>query len=292
MKVGYIVTLYISKDSNYYENDLKLARDCFESLTYSDDVCLFVYNQGDLTVDEINGLIGPYNLEYHILGSGENVGIPKAKYIIVNHILNNFPEIEYIAETHLDMIFMPNWHIPLIEFLKETDEPMVCSRIICGTNNYYTIQDTGEVVQLPSDVKSMSFKLQELAEDKILPNNFTHPAIYQAKDLRGINFFDVGFLTGKQNFEDTSILIGFSYYMGTKNNWMIKCCLNSCNYHRIEGQRLRTQASDDYNKNLHGLITQYGAYGIKQWYTMTGCNNPYWSQIYESLIINKNAYDE
>lgn len=282
MKVGYVVTLYIDENTT----DLEMTRECLESLTYSDDVCLFIYNQGCLSTNEIHLLLSPYNFEYYILGSGENVGIPKARYVLIDYILKNHPEIEYIAEIHLDMIFMPNWHKPLISFLDSNADPMICPRIIKADNNNFYVQDTDTLVTLPNELDKKIFALEDFTEDAVI-FNFTNPVIYKSEALRGVNFYDTGFLTGMQTFEDTSLLIGFSYYMGTRSNWKPKCYLNSCVFHKIEGQRLRVMTEDDYNKNLHGLITQYGAYGIQQWYKMDG--NEYWNEVYQSMIIDKTA---
>ena len=289
MKIGYVVTLFIDKGGQFYDTDIGMTRKCFESLTYSDDVCLFIYNQGGLSEEEVHDLLKPYNLEYYILGSGVNVGIPKARYTIINHILTHYPEIQYIAEIHLDMIFMPNWHLPLVEFLQKNEDPMVCPRIVQGSDNNFTLQDNNAKVQLSSDLKSKVNDIQSFTEDKVI-NNFTNPVIYKAEALRGVHYYDIGFLTGKQTYEDTSLLIAFRYYMGTRYNWVPRCYLKSCVYHQIEGQRLRVMTGEDASKNLMGMVQQFGAYGIEQWAIMDN-NNFYWHDVYKSMIIDKDAYN-
>ncbi|SHJ46316.1 hypothetical protein SAMN02745163_02037 [Clostridium cavendishii DSM 21758] len=288
MKLAYIVTFYIDKNSDYYGRDLIMTKECFESLTFSENTEVFIYNQGNLTNGEISELLNPYDLKFYIIGSGKNVGIPKARYRLIKHILNTRPEIEYIAEIHLDMLFMANWHVPLIEYLSNTDEPMICPRIISNENSAFLIQDKNTPINFYGDLKTRLSKLSSFTENKVI-FGFTNPVIHKVEALKNINYYDAGFLTGMQNFEDTSLLIGYRYYMGSKSNWRPKCNLNSCVFHKIAAQRFRILSSDDYNKNLSGLIRQYGAYGILEWYKMDG--NEFYNNIYKSMILDKNAYD-
>jgi hypothetical protein len=288
MKLAYMVTFYVDKTSPTYEQDLIMTKECFESLSFSEGVVLFIYNQGNLTNEEISSLVKPYEFEFYIIGSGKNVGIPKARYRLTKYILNNYPETEYIAEIHLDMIFMPNWHIPLINYLANTDEPIISPRIISNEHSDFLIHDKRVPVDFSGSLQTRVNKLLSLTENKLI-YGFTHPAIHKVEALKNINYFDGGFLTAKQNFEDDSILLGYRYYMGTRVNWKSKCNLNSCVFHKIGAQRFRIEKNDDYNKNLNGFIRQYGAYGMLEYYKMNG--NRGYDNIYKSMILDKNAYD-
>jgi hypothetical protein len=288
MKLAYMLLFYVDKTSPMYEQDLVMIKECFESLTFSEGVEMFIYNQGNLTNEEISLLVKPYNFEFHIIGSGKNVGIPKARYRLTKYILNNYPETEYIAEMHLDMIFMPNWHIPLINYLANTDEPIISPRIISNETSEFLIYDKWMPIDFSGSLQTRINKLLSFTENKLI-FGFTHPAIHKVEALKDIHYYDPGFLTAKQNFEDDSILLGYRYYMGTRVDWKPKCNLNSCVFHKIGAQRFRILEDDDNNKNLHGFIQQYGAYGMLEYYKMRKIKG--YDSIYNSMVLDKNAYD-
>lgn len=288
MELIYMLPFFINSNHQYHNDELLMAKDCFQSLSQNNNVKLILYNQGSLTNEEINLILADYNLDCDIIGSGVNVGIPKSRYQMVNYLLANYPEARYVAEIHLDMIFPRDWDKPLIAYLEEHDDPIIGPRILRKFNNKFYLQDNGAEVNFIGTLEDKIQLLQTLTENRSV-YNFVHPLIHKLEALRNIHFYDPGFLTGYQNFEDTSLLIGYRYYMGTRSNWKPKCHFGSCVFHQIEGQRLNLPSMDDYAKNLEGLIKQYGAYGIYEWYRMD--NNPFWLNLFNSLIINKSAYE-
>ncbi len=289
MKLVYMLPFFINNSSQYFNEELKIAKDCLQSLSLSNDVKLIIYNQGSLTNSELTLILSNYsNIDFDIIGSGVNVGIPKSRYKLVNYLLENYSDTRYVAEIHLDMIFPPNWAKPLITYLEEHDDPIISPRILRKINNKFYLQDNGTEINFAGNLEDKTQILQSLTE-KSLVFNFVHPVIHKLEALRSIHYYDPGFLTGHQNFEDTSILIGYRYYMGTRSNWKPKCYWESCVFHQIEGQRLNILNTKDPQKNLDGLIRQYGAYGIYEWYAMDG--NPFWLNLFNQLIVDKSAYE-
>lgn len=273
MKLVYMIPFYISDT----DKDRKLARDCFDSLDLSDDVEVVISNQGYMTNDEIHEFMKNYKMKYHIIGVGENVGIPLSRYKSLEYIFNLPYEIDYIGEIHIDMILPPNWHKPLTDYLDNSDEPMLCVRTL------------GFDV-LPEKLEDKIKYLQNETFDDV-SEGFVHPVIHKAKILKEINPYDVGYFVGKQGYEDDAILLGYSYYLGTGKKWRPKAMSNSCVAHLGAAQRfLLAGKQAEFDKNLNGLNAMYGGMGFKELYRLHNKNEIFYG-IYQQTILDKDAYN-
>lgn len=273
MKLVYMIPFYISNTSE----EIQLARYCFDSLDLSDDVEVVIFNQGYMNNEEIKEFMKPYKMKYHILGIGENVGIAMSRYKTLEYIFNLPYEVDYIGEIHIDMIFTPNWHKPLVEYLENSDEPMLCVR-------------TAGYDELPEKFEDKIKYLQSQTFDDV-SEGFVHPAIHKAKILKEINPYDVGYFTGKQGYEDDAILLGYSYYVGRQRKWRPKAMSNSCVAHKGAAQRFKMgNRHVEFDKNLNGLNTMYGGMGFKELSRIHN-NSEYLYNIYKQTIMDKEAYN-
>ena len=46
------------------------------------------------------------------------------------YIWELMPDTEYISEIHPDMVFVPHWEDPLVDYLESHDEPLICCGIL------------------------------------------------------------------------------------------------------------------------------------------------------------------
>lgn len=285
-----MLPFFINKQEHLFDSDMKMAHDCLKSLTYSQDLKLVLYNQGGLTNQELNEYLRNFDLDYDIIGEGMNVGITMARYRSLQYIYQNYITANYIAEIHVDMIFSQNWHKPLIDYLASSEEPLISPRILSCKNSTYEFFDNAELVsRLPDTVEAVMALLQKSTKDNIV-EGFVHPVVHKVNVLKNIPAYDVGFLTGKQNFEDDSLLLGYNYYLGTAKQWKPKCCLHSCVYHKVVGQRSQLpNIPEEWQKNFLGLFTQYGAYGLKE-LTRIHDNHPFFYAQYRNCIVDRQAY--
>lgn len=88
--------LFIYKNPQKFESNLKLPKRCFESLAQSKENRIVVYNQGCLPNEVITNVLKSYGVSPIILGNGSNVGIPKARQTCFQYIWEHYSEIEYI----------------------------------------------------------------------------------------------------------------------------------------------------------------------------------------------------
>ncbi len=290
MDLIYMLPFFINDSKEYFNYEMNMAKECFESLKDCGSIKLIIYNQGILTNKEIENLLNSYsNISYDIMGSGVNEGIPKARYRMLKYIFDKYSEAKYIAEIHLDMIFTPNWDKPLIEYLENSDEPIISPRILiqeeCGK---YRFIDNEIGVDFPSSLLERVNMLNSCCEDRVI-EGFAHPIIHKVEILKNINPYDVGFLTGKQGYEDDSIILGYNYYIGTRHKWSPKISFKTCVYHKGVGQRDKVDNINiDFNQNVNGLNAQYGAYGFKELYRITGKSS--FLDLYNQCVRDKEAY--
>ncbi|MFZ2538058.1 MAG: hypothetical protein WAX04_04080, partial [Oscillospiraceae bacterium] len=174
------------------------------------------------------------------------------------YIWENYPDTEFISEIHIDMIFTNNWEDALVSYLENNDQPMISCGIVdpTGVRHFLDVP----AVKLPSNIECFNEYLKTLKVDKVV-HGFTNPCIHISKILKQVGGYDAHFLTGKQAFEDDSMLLGYYYYYGTRINWKPYVNYNSIVYHVTAGQRM--SLCDNVNINYNGLIKQYGAMGIK-----------------------------
>lgn len=260
MEIVYMIPFLVTKNGQ----DMKMAMECFESLERIENVQLVLYNQGYLNNHQLKSFMEDYNFDVHILGGTTNVGITMARHECLEYIWKTWPEVKYIAEAHVDMVFTPHWHKPLIKFLEDTGEPIVCPRILIYENNAYRTNFSEETFNFPKDLDGRIKVLESLQEDTV-KEKFVHPVIHRAEVLKEIHPYDVRFLTGKQGYEDDSILLGYNYYIGTKHKWRPKMYMGSCVYHKTLAQRIGLpNIFDEFSKNYMGLKNQYGGYGFEE----------------------------
>ncbi|OPA73070.1 hypothetical protein BVG16_30870 [Paenibacillus selenitireducens] len=260
MKIVHTMPLLIRGEFSY-EDDLRMAKTCFESLRASEDCLVVLYNQGCLCNDDLRGILTSYGLSAVILGHGENIGIARARQTCFEYIWEHCGDVEYISEIHVDMVFPPNWHVPLVDYLASSDEPMISPGIV---TMYGELQPISEEIAIPDNAAALIALLGDLNREEIR-EGFVHPVVHKASILREIGGYDTRFLRGKQGYEDDSLLLGYLYYMGTRSNWRPKCYLKSWVYHATMAQRMSLPDKHlEFALNEEGLIRQYGAYGLKR----------------------------
>ncbi|WP_152393326.1 hypothetical protein [Paenibacillus guangzhouensis] len=260
MKIVHTLPLLIRGEFSY-DDDLRMAKTCFESLRMSDDCLVVVYNQGCFSNEDLREILTSYDLQAVILGHGENVGIAQGRQTCFEYIWEHHGDVEYISEIHLDMVFPPQWHVPLVDYLVSTDEPMISPGIV---TIYGVLQPFNDEIAIPDNTEALIAMLSDLNREETR-EGFVHPVVHKASVLREIGGYDTRFLKGKQGYEDDSLLLGYLYYMGTRTNWKPKCYLKSWVYHATMAQRMALPDKHlEFALNKEGLIRQYGAYGLKR----------------------------
>ncbi|GAB6926142.1 hypothetical protein JCM10914A_01250 [Paenibacillus sp. JCM 10914] len=259
VRIIHSLPLFIRESSR--ESDLQMATLALDSLRKSDESMIVIYNQGCLTHEELQVWLDAREIIGTLLGSGQNVGIAAARQACFEYIWTQYPDVEYISEIHVDMIFPPNWYEPLLAYLERSGEPMVSPGILTASGELQPLQ---EFITLPDDPDELIRTLQHLSREDIA-QGFVHPVIHQASVLRQIGGYDTRFLSGKQGYEDDSLLLGMRYYMGTRTAWRPKCCLESWVFHTTMAQRMSLPDKHiDFARNEEGLFRQYGVYGINE----------------------------
>lgn len=287
VRIIHTLLWYINKGKE--TDELKMVRECLKSLEKTADTCIVVYNQGYQTNDEVLDFLKAFNITFYILGSGNNIGIPAARQQCFEFIWNTFPDVEYISELHVDMIFPVDWDKPLIEFLDQTDEPIVGPGIITSDGELYpsNLQQTAVKIEIPEHLSQWVEIAPKYKEDRTI-KGLTYPLIHKSEALKAIGGYDLQFLRGAQEFEDDSLLLGYLYYMGIKSNWYPKINLNSIVYHAIGYQRFNiTGYQNESSKNLNGLFIMYGAMGFKHLADIhTEIRYPFFMALYQAGLNN------
>ncbi len=258
MKLIHTLPLWINESER--NSNIDMMKRCFKSLEKSSENTIVIYNQGCFDNDELTVLLSPFNIKSIIIGEGINIGIAKARQLCFEYIWEYYPDVQYISEIHLDMLFPPKWHLPIIDYLNDTDEPMLSPGIM---TKYGELQPLNSYIELPSESSEVIQYLEQLSRNQVV-ERFVHPVIHKASVLKEIGGYDTNFLKGKQGYEDDSLLLGYLYFMGTRTNWKPKCYLKSWVYHATMAQRMSlTDKHLDFELNEEGLYHQYGAYGLK-----------------------------
>lgn len=252
-----IHTLLFLCRENSRQEDFNMMEACLRSLEKSTFKTVVVYNQGCLSGDELKDYLKDFALEFYILGEGVNTGTTVGRQACFGYIWENFPDTAYISEIHPDMIFPPHWEDAPVAYLESHDEPVVSCGIVDRSGKMPFLNKTAV---LPASPDGYDGFLESLREDTVL-DGFTVPCIHVSKILRETGGYDPAFLTGKQCFEDDSMLLGYYYYYGTKANWRPKICYGSVVYHAVAGQRMNL--GDNVMINFNGLVRQFGAAGLK-----------------------------
>lgn len=255
---GLVHTLLLLFRKEFLQQDQELARICLSSLESSKYKTVIIYNQGYLSNQQLEEFLRGFELNFIIIGEGENVGISRGRQNCFEYIWKYMREVKYISELHLDMIFTPLWEEVLIEYLETHEEPMISCGIVDKDGDMKFIE--GTIKEIPKDTREMQEVLRELTNNQIV-HGFTHPCIHVSHILEEIGGYDLRFLKGKQCFEDDSLLLGYYYYYGTKAKWYPKVNYQSVVYHAIAMQRL--ELTDNITINFNGLVKQYGAMGLK-----------------------------
>ncbi|GAB6171935.1 hypothetical protein JCM15765_14130 [Paradesulfitobacterium aromaticivorans] len=246
-------------------SDLKMAEECLKSLAAGHSAAtLVLYNQGYLSNEELEEFLIRFPIKHVILGSGVNIGIPAARQACFEYIWGNIPEAKYISEIHVDMIFTKDWADTVIDFLEHSDEPMLAPGILTVYGELHPEKKGVKSLEVPVGYENVLELLPKLTKDETC-EGFAHPVIHKAEALQAVGGYATRLLTGKQSYEDDSLLLSYRYYMGTRNNWRPKAYLKSRVYHISMAQRVfLDNIQEDFAKNLQGLIKQYGIYGLRQ----------------------------
>jgi len=238
--------------------DLEMAKKCLQSLEKSTYKTVVIYNQGVLSNEQVNKFLSNFDIEFILIGDKANTGTVVGRQSCFEYIWKHKPETEFISELHLDMIFTHNWENPLVDYLDAFDEPIVSCGIVDKNGIMSFINKNAAPV--PNEIAAMDDYLADLRQELVV-HGFTNPCIHKSNILKETGGYNASFLTGKQAFEDDSMLLGYYYYYGTKANWKPKVSYNSVVYHTVAGQRWGMSASDTIN--YEGLVKQYGATGLK-----------------------------
>lgn len=250
--------LFLLREDKISE-DLDLATKCLKSLEKSTYTTVIVYNQGFWSNDEVKAFLNTFNLNFIVIGNSVNVGTSAGRQSCFEYIWENHNDCEFISELHLDMIFTHQWENALVDYLDTNDEPMISCGIVDQSGTLSFIGTSSGPV--PHDILYMDDYLEGLKQDIVL-HGFTNPCIHKSNILKATGGYNTHFLTGKQAFEDDSMLLGYYYYYGTRVNWKPKVCYRSVVYHAVAGQRIGL-ADGNVMINYSGLIKQYGAMGLK-----------------------------
>lgn len=243
------------------ESDLLMALECLKSLSRSSEHHVIVYHQGELDQRQLERLLFRSGVTAEVLGDGHNIGIAQARQACFEYIFTHYPDIPYISEIHIDMHFPENWYIPLTQYLDQHDEPMICPGILTSSGELLPLK---QKLPLPEKEEELLALLKDLQQSGTHPG-FVHPVIHRKKALESIGGYDLRYFTGKQGYEDDSLLVGYANYMGTRTGWRPKCLLSSWVYHATMAQRMSLQDKwVDFDLNRRGLLRQYGGYGLEQ----------------------------
>jgi hypothetical protein len=253
-----IHTLLFMLRPDRISEDMALAGRCLKSLEKGSYKTLLVYNQGPLSNEELEDFLRQFQLTCTVIGGAANIGISAGRQGCFQYIWENYPDTEFISELHLDMVLTGCWEDALVEFLRSHEEPVVSAGIVDKSGSLVFLEHPA--LLLPGEPEEFDSFLMRLRRDRIV-RGFTHPCIHKADILREIGGYDLRFLTGKQCFEDDSLLLGYYYYYGTKADWHPKVNYNSVVYHAVAQQRL--DLHDSILPNYNGLVAQYGAMGLK-----------------------------
>lgn len=249
--------LFMVNKKNEKEHMEKAFR-CLKSLEDSCYKTVVVYNQGDMSNEQLQEYLKKFKLNFVIIGDGKNAGIVQGRQRCFEFIWNVFPEAKYISELHLDMVFTKDWEKPLIEYLEKNDEPMACCAIV-DVRGYMKYLERW-VKEVPYELGQLQHMLEGLKSNDVI-NGFNHPCIHKSSILKEVGGYDTSFLKGMQCFEDDSLLLGYYYYYGTRASWKPKVVCSSVVYHEVGGQRY--ELKDSIMINYNGLVKQYGAIGLK-----------------------------
>jgi len=241
------------------EADLARAHACLKSLEKSTFKTIVIYNQGFWDNNRLEDYLKSFGLDCVVIGSGVNVGIVQGRQACFEWIWSNLPNISFVSELHMDMIFTHNWETPLVDYLKDHNEPVIS----CGIVDKFRQMPFQNIVAppIPTDLEALDNYLLKLRVDSVV-YGFTHPCVHKLDILKEIGGLNTSLLKGKQAFEDDSLLLGYHYYYGTKANWKPSVNYNTVVYHEIGGQRY--DLTDSLMVNFEGLVRQYGAMGLKQ----------------------------
>ena len=251
--------LFIRRDA--LEQDMEMVVACLRSLSASAQRQVVIYNQGCLTHAELESIALDCGIEAHILGSEYNVGIARARQACFQYVWKEYPATEYISEIHVDMLFPKDWYIPLIRYLDTSPEPMICPGIVTSAGE---LQPLGLRVPPPQSVEQWLSLLSTLPREG-LSYGFVHPVIHRSGALQAVGGYDTGLLRGRQGYEDDSLLLGYAYYMGTRNRWKPRCYLQSWVYHATMAQRMSLpDKQQDFALNEMGLVHLYGINGLRE----------------------------
>lgn len=257
-RVVHTLPVLIRADS--MDRDLEMFQQCIESLVDS-DIMVVAYNQGCLLDAEIRAAFAESGVPVVVLGNGNNDGIPLSRQACFQYTWDTWPKTPYVSEIHLDMVFTKGWLWPLVQFLEDTDEPMVCPSIVTAQGDVIPERTTGRK-HIDVSRGNVATILTALAEPGV-SEGFVHPVLHRVQALRAVGGYDLRFLRGKQGFEDDSLLLSYLYYMGTRTNWKPKCLHSSVVFHAVMAQRMQLPgANTDFQTNLNGLLRLYGASGF------------------------------
>ncbi|MFZ5942981.1 MAG: glycosyltransferase [Bacillota bacterium] len=269
------------------EADLALADICLKSLAdSSQDSDVVVYNQGKLSNEELNKYFKNYALRFHIIGEGKNIGIAQGRMACFEYIWNYLTDIKYISEIHVDMFFPQGWVEALVNFLeKNSVEPLICPGILTSRGELHPEdKETKIISEIPfGNSAKMHSLLKGLTTDKLI-EGFVHPVMHRSEVLKKVGGYDTRFIRGQQGYEDDSLLLGYRYYIGLKNNWVPQCYVGVRVYHATLTQRITlTNIQQEFDKNLQGLFYQYGIKGLME-LTNIYKDNQHFNKIVDHLL--------
>ncbi|MFS0722835.1 hypothetical protein [Paenibacillus sp. 1P07SE] len=243
------------------QQDVEMVVTCLHTLAQSSARQVVIYNQGCLTNAQLSVIARDCGVDAVILGAESNVGIARARQACFQYVWQEFPDARYISEIHVDMLFPPDWYVPLTDYLAASSEPMVCPGIVTSSGE---LQPLGLRISPPEDAAGWLTLLASLPRAG-LAYGFVHPVIHRCEALRAIGGYDISLLRGRQGYEDDSLLLAYAYYMGTRTRWKPRCYLQSWVFHATMAQRMSIpDKQQDFELNELGLFHQYGINGLRE----------------------------
>ena len=163
-------------------SDINMAINCFKSLSLgTTNSILILYNQGNMSNDKLETFLKTFKLNYVILGEGNNVGIPAARQCCFEYIWENFSDIKYISEIHVDMIFTSDWTDIIINYLENNDEPMLSPGIITNFGELHPENRGNKCIEIPQSYEEILTLLSNNISNEIC-EGFVHPVIHKRSE--------------------------------------------------------------------------------------------------------------
>ncbi|GMX60251.1 hypothetical protein Elgi_70180 [Paenibacillus elgii] len=247
-----------------HETDMQMFRQCLSSLERAERrAVLVLHNQGMLTNDRLLETLSSFELDTHMIGGRENVGIPAARQACFEYVWEHFPDCAYITEIHPDMLFPADWTAPLQAFLQtRPEEPCVCPGILTAAGEWHPEGKGVRSAAVPGSIPELLALLVEVQREEVA-EGFVHPVMHRSEALRTVGGYRLEDLRGKQGYEDDYLLLAYYHELRLPKGWRPKADLRSRVFHYTMAQRMDySDLNEQAGLNLQGLLRRFGTQGL------------------------------